>query len=121
MRSDRPGAGEHATMLEDLGRSPDDAPQRVVHDEDGDACRRLDPAGQAREQGSTPPEADLPANHVFREVRRDILQHPLHRADDPYARLLKALGPAPRRHVFYPARPSRAVATARPPASAHTV
>ena len=105
--SGRPGAGEHATMLKDLGCSPDDAPQRVVHDEDRDACRRLDPAGQARQQGSTPGEADLPAHHVFREVRRDVRQHLLHRVDDRDDRVLKGFGHEPPRHVFYPGHPAR--------------
>src|ERR1022692_2231053 len=69
------GGREPVAVLEDLGCSPDDAPERIVHDERRYPGRRLDPAGQAREQGSAPGEADLSSDPPFGQVRRDVGQH----------------------------------------------
>src|ERR1700722_18189750 len=54
-----PHGGQPVAVLEDLGRAPDDAPERVVHDDRGNAGRHLDPAGQAGKQRPAPGQPDL--------------------------------------------------------------
>src|ERR1019366_6792729 len=88
----RASAIKPAAALEDLGCSPDDAPQRIVHDEHGDAGCRLDPVCQPRQQGPAPGETDLSPHHVLGKVRRDIWEDLLHRADDRRDGVLERLG-----------------------------
>ena len=96
-------------MVEDLGGSAQDAPQRVVDDEDRDAGGHLDPAGQARQERPAAGEADLPAHHVLGEVRRDVRQHLPHRRHDHRDDILQRPGDEPAGHVLDPGVAARHV------------
>jgi arsenical pump membrane protein len=103
------GARLAGRAIKDLGCATDDTAQRIIHHHRGQASGRLDLGRQSRHQRPAAGQADLPADDVLGQVRRNVRQHLFHRVGDRGDGVFQSRGDHRRWHIHHAGCPARGV------------